>query len=75
MTCDVPFDTLAAADYLVASLGARAAATVMLACRAGWLSPDEADMIEPFAVAIAHLLDSPVPPHRGRHATRKVDDE
>lgn len=54
----------AAADYAIAALGRDDAKLLLLTLRAGWLTPDEAARLEPFASAIATLLGEPLPTHR-----------
>ena len=57
------------ADYLIAGLGPEPARLVLRALRAGWLTPEEAETLEPLAAAIAFLLgDVDVPQHRGSDA-------
>lgn len=55
-----------AADYVIAALGPIGAAKTMHALRAGWLTPAEADLLEPLARGIAKLLEVEVPEHRPR---------
>ena len=57
---------LVAADYVTAALGPAGAHLALLALRAGWLTPAEAEQLEPLARGLAQILDEPVPTHRGK---------
>ncbi len=60
------------ADCAIAGLGLENAMLLMRALRAGWLTPEEAERLEPLAVAIALLLDVDVPQHRGADARTEI---
>lgn len=53
-----------AADYVVAALGRDGARLAVAALRAGWLTPEEAAVLEPLAAGIAFMLGEPLPKHR-----------
>lgn len=55
---------LIAADYVTAAIGVDGARVALVALRAGWLTPAEAERLEPLAAGLAQILDEPVPPHR-----------
>lgn len=61
-----------AADAIVAAIGRHDAQLVLAAIRAGWLTPAEADALEPLAAGIGFLLGVDVPAHRERPATVAV---
>lgn len=53
-----------AADALVSALGRDAAMLLLVAMRAGWLTPAEAAKLEPQARELAIMLETELPPHR-----------
>jgi hypothetical protein len=59
---------LAAADYALARIGTQHAGLLVSALSAGWMTPDEYDVLKPLAVAVAYLSGEPYPEHR-RSAT------
>lgn len=70
---DTLHPAVAAADYLISGLGKEGARIVMHALRAGWLTPSEAEQVEPLAVAIAYLLEESCPAHRDRPPSTTIN--
>lgn len=60
-----PLDSgVIAADYVTAALGRDGAQLALVALRAEWLTPAEAEQLEPLAVGLAHILGTALPAHR-----------
>lgn len=57
-------NALTAADFALARIGAEHAGLLVNALSAGWLTRDEYAALEPLAVAVAYLSETPLPQHR-----------
>lgn len=61
----VSYEVVGAAESIDRGLGRDGALLAMRALRAGWLTPGEAERLEPLAAALAFVLDVELPAHRG----------
>jgi len=60
----VSLQEASAGDHVVTLVGKEAAWVAVMALRAGWLSPREAEKLVPLARGIALILGEDLPPHR-----------
>lgn len=60
----VSYAVVTTAERLIGALGREGGLLAMRAMRAGWLTPTEAERLEPLAAALAFVLDVDLPEHR-----------